>query len=955
MDLGTAINLGLGIFLALLVALTILKGWRKGRKLDWQHALTRLIAASVSLVIAVIVSRAVALSLTDFVYGELLANELPEEVVAAIDDMPSILEAAKACVCILLTPFLFYPLFFFIKIFVGIISRIVLKIVLKIVNEKKNASKEEEIAQSYTDEDGVEQTLENEETSEDEEKTEEVFESEETSENEEASENEEISESEEAAETSCDEAVENSNEEESTETPTEESETELQDELQSCALDDGDNEITVEKPEKKKPFANTDVPALAAVLLSILCSLLVFVAYIAPISGTLKTVSSVIGDVKALLLAGEGVSEEEFAEEMGEAAVVFDVADSVSNNVVLNSLQLFGGQLVYNQLTTATVGNTTVSLTKEIDFAVAGANVFIAFDSMDGTTEPLAAAVENFVDAFNESSVAPTILADFLSSAAQQWSEGEEFLGIEAPELDNAIGTAALDVFKDCSADTIKEDVTTVANILVVICRSDLLTSEDDDIINVICKREFLDPIFTEIINNDRLVTLISAVMDMGLDMVLEGMGTPADSEVLYGDFLVDLAGTVGEEDPVAAVVSVFEYYGVAITEDSAEDIADAIAHVSNQDTEAIKTALRSETVILADGSDQEVLMNQANFTKYTVVMTADKIGVKGEATDKEKDVAALVDLFILIPDFMNNMDNIGENMSPMFTAFGKVLDGMTKISFIGSDCIENLIIAVLQSDILGDFNLSRLTAFDFAEYVNESAHNRSYESVMGDIVGMIDAVSNATSMDTFDAESIKDVLGNLTPTGAEAFKNFVTPEFIESCGVGTESSQAVSDMVYNIFDGLADAKNNGMSDEEYKAETEKVAEIVEVFTSLAEDVSNSSENDGSIFGEGTQNGLSASEYIDKVTESKTVTDAIVNTVYKNGDEPTVDPVNSGFEFNEQEKGEFVDALQAKLDSASAEEMADTEKTVIALGALMNTPVQIVDGVVVPVVVEVVE
>ena len=176
--------------------------------------------------------------------------------------------------------------------------------------------------------------------------------------------------------------------------------------------------------------------------------------------------------------------------------------------------------------------------------------------------------------------------------------------------------------------------------------------------------------------------------------------------------------------------------------------------------------------------------------------------------------------------------------------------------------------------------------------------------------------------------------------------KTLVTPEFMESCGVAQKSAEAVSDIVYNIFDGLADAKNAGMSDEEYKSETEGVADAVDIFAGLIKDVNKTTdEDDNKIFGEDKESGIkSATEYVDKLTETQTVANAIVNAVYKDGEKPTVDPANSGFKFNEEEKLEFIDALQAKLDAASQDDKADTEKVVVAIAAIMNTAVEIVDG-----------
>jgi hypothetical protein len=76
----------------------------------------------------------------------------------------------------------------------------------------------------------------------------------------------------------------------------------------------------------------------------------------------------------------------------------------------------------------------------------------------------------------------------------------------------------------------------------------------------------------------------------------------------------------------------------------------------------------------------------------------------------------------------------------------------------------------------------------------------------------------------------------------------------------------------------------------------------------------------------------------------------VVDTVYGEGDEPKVDPFNSGRNLSDTEKSNLVSSLNDKWNSSDKD--ADTKKQVTAIAAIMNVPVIVTDAGVELVVVE---
>ena len=133
------------------------------------------------------------------------------------------------------------------------------------------------------------------------------------------------------------------------------------------------------------------------------------------------------------------------------------------------------------------------------------------------------------------------------------------------------------------------------------------------------------------------------------------------------------------------------------------------------------------------------------------------------------------------------------------------------------------------------------------------------------------------------------------------------------------------------------------MSDEQYNAEAKAMSDMMNVAMNF-----NKSNTKG-LFGEGSATGVEADEFVDNIFGSTVISATVVDTVYKEGEEPENDPLKFQKSLGTNDKNKLVTALNDKWANATEEEKADEEykKNYVALGALMNVELSFTaDGIV---------
>jgi hypothetical protein len=158
------------------------------------------------------------------------------------------------------------------------------------------------------------------------------------------------------------------------------------------------------------------------------------------------------------------------------------------------------------------------------------------------------------------------------------------------------------------------------------------------------------------------------------------------------------------------------------------------------------------------------------------------------------------------------------------------------------------------------------------------------------------------------------------------------TPNVVKNYGVPENNAEPVANMISDTFGNLQDVPA-----EEYDKEAAAVADMMNVMMAMGSGGSN-----GTFGGEDSDTQLSADEYVSNVMDSKAMSKTLVDTVYAEGDEPKVDPMNSGRNLASNERAELLESLNSKWAASPKDEA--TKRQIVAIAAMMNMVVEVTDA-----------
>ncbi len=447
---------------------------------------------------------------------------------------------------------------------------------------------------------------------------------------------------------------------------------------------------------------------------------------------------------------------------------------------------------------------------------------------------------------------------------------------------------------------------------------------------------------------------MINDTDGMGKDGFRSYMAKGVSSEIGYS--ALEISST-GSADPLAVIKAIDEQTSAntskeALTATVKTELGKVMRCSDAQLTEISESVAEK---LYADMSADKLtyknasVANASDLATKSVRITSDKLNVTmGNITDKEKESKALANVFASAIAIVDDVAESGDAIEGVIVSFGPLLDAFADCQMIGDDSTAELLTAILQSDkVRSNIGFSLIQATDMAGTVNNSAKTDGTYVALMKSLGNTVKVIRLTSENEDTSEAVTELMKDITPASAEALKQLTTPETVKNYGVPEESADKVSNMFSDMFGNMADAKESGMSDEEYEKEAAAVSDMM----SIAMTAGNSSGENNSVFGEDSATGVSATEYLDRATESTVISTTLVNTVYGESEEAAEDPLALGINLNESEKTELVEAMDAKWKAqleTSSDEAANAEykKVLSSVAAVVNLNVEFsADGV----------
>ena len=699
---------------------------------------------------------------------------------------------------------------------------------------------------------------------------------------------------------------------------------------------------------KRKHFKKRYAPLVAnyfnplGAALGALCSLLVFCVMLVPIVGAIDVVNDIaplfadtlLGDSEDTENAegSENAAGAKSAAESAEnsdvetvATLAFDVLDGLDNNVGAITVKYMGGKALYGAMTTSVINGEIANLNKEGSFLASVAETAVVVIDSNKTAEEKAEVIRSISPAFDKSVVTRTILSELCSTAGETWEAGESFHGIERPELGGdfeAIASALIDVFATADSQNIKQDVHAITEAIAVLFESGVANDLENDPMSILGDEDTTSALFAAFLSDERLDPMVDGVADFGINILLNIISTPATRGELYESFVNSFVYVNGsdEETLTKAYTDVLDDYGIRL---DAETIANAV-----------ECKLRGDD--MNNWLFMHVAKNEEEFTLKTELVSADMIvGGVTPITNREHEADALAHAFAVLYGMTADLQGESFNTKNIIGQFGPALDSFVMTETIGAQKTGLVLTAVLQSGMVHDqLGMSVMNATDTANSIVENSGKKDYSSVMQSLTGIIEMLEAASDKNLSTQEAVDKMLENLTPEAASVMQTMATPNVVQNYGVPEDNAEPVANMISNTFGNLKDVPA-----EDYDRESAAVADMMNVMMAMG---SNSS---GSTFGgEESDAQLSADEYVTNIMDSTAMSKTVVDTVYGDGDEPNVDPMNSGRELASSEKEELLESLNNKWAASPKDEA--TKRQIVAIAAMMNMAVEVTeDGV----------
>ena len=388
-----------------------------------------------------------------------------------------------------------------------------------------------------------------------------------------------------------------------------------------------------------------------------------------------------------------------------------------------------------------------------------------------------------------------------------------------------------------------------------------------------------------------------------------------------------------------AIIVAELEDCEYALTDEEIEDLATALA-------KKMHSTVKNNKLSYSSG----VFFDNDDLASKTLKVTADQLHVTmGVVTDKEKEAKAIARMFAATMEALDDLSNSSGDTGDVIATFGAVLDNFSSCETIGKDIASNLLVAIMQSDdIRSEIGFTLVQASNVAGKVNDGtgAEGENYETILKNLGNTVDALSSTTDENVNTTEKVEVLMKDITPTSAEVLQEISTPETVKNYGVSEQSAPAVSDMMSDMFGNMSDAKENGMSEEEYQKESQAVSDMMSV-------AMNATSSDAkTMFGEDSATNITATEFVNRAADSVIISETLVNSVYGTEEEATVDPLASERQVSDEEKAEIVDALNNKwteqLETSDDEDAnAEYQKVLTSIASIINIKVAFTaDGVV---------
>ena len=342
-------------------------------------------------------------------------------------------------------------------------------------------------------------------------------------------------------------------------------------------------------------------------LIGAVVALVLIVGVYTPVVGLVDTVASLEITEKDL----DGIS--------GADAVITakEYADGVDSSPLFAGTQALGGKWLYGTLSAAKLNGEKIVLKNELSHMLDAALSATAFKGVkvDNIGDAQVDALYNIEAAATESEILMGVLPEVLSSASKAWIEGNEFLGMKKPVMNEMITgafDALLKIFATSSKDNIEEDLHTLVSLADAVVDSGMLTKigNTEELMTLMQQDGVVSSMAVPLYDNPRMTVLVPEIINIGLRAAAKVMNIPESKEALHSNFTSEVAGELN----AMADLSVSEMTDV-LTGKMDKICANYALKISDTEKYCLAVGISYEFNGRSDITDEEVA---DFFTEYT-------------------------------------------------------------------------------------------------------------------------------------------------------------------------------------------------------------------------------------------------------------------------------------------------------------------------------------------------
>ena len=326
-----------------------------------------------------------------------------------------------------------------------------------------------------------------------------------------------------------------------------------------------------------------------------------------PALGTMNAYNGAVQNVS-------GVLEQTMGEEAEPVVFMFSTVDIVTNSGGTKLIRVLGGDALYNMTSNKLYNGKIVSFKGEITGMGKVLSGFISLaksngDYQDGLFDEMAAATE-------ASPLLAMLASDMLSSAANAWSDGDSFLGMDSfggeASFVQPLMDAILDVFKTSNDDNIADDIRSLGAMFEILNKYGVfsLNESEDDILDIFNNNPVISELVAALESNPRMSEVAKEISNLTMRAFATVVGVPQEGDPNYEEY-----------------------------NELTQAIADSINQTGNMTTEEKKDYVKDEIKNAASDYDVEV---EGEVIDQVADKFIEQFGNRTDVTDQEiKDFIA--------------------------------------------------------------------------------------------------------------------------------------------------------------------------------------------------------------------------------------------------------------------------------------------------------------------------